>query len=75
MKILFSIASFLVAVLAWCLAVLDYSLARMSEVPRSYLVPGRTFFATYRTTRAFLMGEPMNLETFRIRDYPRHKFF
>ena len=71
-KTLFSLASFLVATVAWVVAVADFSLARVFEFRRPYLVPRRTFFAAYRASRDYLTGQPLNLHTFRIRDYPRH---
>ena len=74
-KALFSLVSFVVAVIAWFVAAADFILAKLSDAPRPYLVPGRTFFAAYRATRAYLSGQPMNLHTFRIRDYPRYKYF
>lgn len=73
MKTLCFLASLLVAVVAWLGAVIDFSLARLADSRRAHLVPGRTFFATYRICRAYLMREPINLQTFRIRDYPRQK--
>lgn len=75
MKALFFLASLLVALVAWAAAVVDSTFAWLVESPRSHLVPGRTFFAAYRICRAYLMREPINLQTFRIRDYPRQKGF
>lgn len=75
MKTLLSLPSFLLAAVAWVGAVVDYSLAKVSATPRAYLVPGRTFYAAYRTCLAYLMKEPIDFRTFRIREYPRHKCF
>lgn len=75
MKVLLFLPSLLVAIIAWAGAVVDFTLAKISEIPRPYLVPGRTFFAAFRTSQAYMMGQPLDLQTFRIRDYPRHKVF
>lgn len=75
MKALLFIASFLVAVVAWAAAVVDCLLARISEIPRPYLVPTRTFYAAYRASRAYLTGQRIDWQTFRIREYPRPKYF
>ncbi len=72
MKILFSLVSFLVAVAAWFGAVLDFLFAKLSDIPRPYLVPARTFLAAYRLSRAYLMGQRLDMQTFRIREYPQH---
>lgn len=75
MKTLLLLPSLLVAIIAWAGAVVDFTLAKISEIPRPYLVPGRTFLAAFRTCQAYLSGQPLDLQTFRIRDYPRHKVF
>jgi hypothetical protein len=75
MKTLLSLTSFLVATIAWVGAVIDMSLAKIAHTPRPYLVPARTFFAVYRVTQAYLRGDPLNLRTFRIREYPRPNHF
>jgi len=75
MKPLLSIAAFLIALLAWAAAVVDFILAKMVEIPRPYLVPARTFYAVYRSCQAYLSGQSTDWQTFRIREYPRPKHF
>ena len=75
MKTLLSIIAFLVAVLAWIGAIADYTLAKIVVFPRPHLVPVRTFFAAFYATRAYLNGYPVDLNSFRFRDYPRRQLF
>lgn len=75
MKTLRCLVAFSVAIIAWAVAVVDFILAKISTFPRPYLVPARTFFAAYRTCQAYLMGRPTHLETYRVREYPRYKYF
>jgi hypothetical protein len=75
MKALYVLASLVLAVLAWAGATVDFLLARISELPRPYLVPGRTFHAVFRITYSYLCRRPLHTETFRIREYPRYRTF
>lgn len=75
MKALVFLISLLAACIAWTGALVDFVLANVSDLPRPHLVPGRTFIAAYRITRAYLLGEPLQLQTFRFREYPRQKCF
>lgn len=75
MKTLLSVIAILVAILAWVVAVVDYTLAKIAVFPRAHLVPARTFFATFYATRAYLNGYPVDLNSFRLRDYPRRQLF
>ena len=73
MKALLTVSSFLVAAIAWCGAVVDFFLAKISEIPRPYLVPARTFVAAFHATRAYLTGQPVDWHG--IRAYPRRRCF
>lgn len=75
MKALVFLVSFLFALLAWAAAVVDYALAKVSLVQRPYLVPGRTFYAAFRVCGAYLRRQPIDRHSFRLRDYPHHRWF
>lgn len=65
--------SAIVAMIVWCGAVIDYCMANISEMPRSYLVPVRVFRAIFDGTAAYLTGRPFKFRSYRVRDYPPYR--
>lgn len=65
----------LLALVAWLVAVVDFMLANISELPRPYLLPARVFRAAHYAIRAFIFGRRVRLQPFRIWRFPCYRPF